>query len=120
MVYRMRKRALNERQVALAFGLDRSRGSRQCIRVILIRQRVQSTIRAQPIHMPLRQHRSQPRRQAAASVEVAKERLPYALTVSEPEQIRVQRIREVARPAAGLERISSAVKMRALLEDEML
>ena len=64
-------------RVRSAAGGSRKRSGR-----ILIRQRFQPAIRPQPVHVPLRQHGAQPRRQAAAPVEIAEKRLPLARALS--------------------------------------
>ena len=51
---------------------------------------------------------------------IAEQRLPLAFTVRKPEEIRVQRIRQIARAAAGIERVGGAIEERPLLEDEVL
>jgi len=46
--------------------------------------------------------------------------LPVAWMVADPEQVRVQRIGEVARTAARIDRVGGAVQQRPLHEDEVL
>ena len=55
-------------------GGSPARPSRRGGARVLVRQRLEPLLRAQAIHVALRQHGAQPRREAAASLEVAEER----------------------------------------------
>src|SRR6476659_8952005 len=75
---------------------------------------------SQSIDMPLRKNCSQPGDQAAAAVEVAEERLAFAASLAQPEELAVQRLGEVARAATGIERIGRAVQQRPMLQNEVV
>ena len=72
------------------------------------------------VDMTLRQNGSKPRCEAAAPVEVAEQRLPLACVIAQPEEVRVQRIRQVARAPAGIERVGGSIEERPLHEHEVL
>lgn len=77
----------------------------------IVWQRFQSLPRAQAVDVPLRKHGTEPRREAAASVEVTKKR---AL-----EEFAVDAIRQVAGAALGIERVSCAIERRTLFANEV-
>ena len=76
--------------------------------------------RPQAIDVPLRQHGSQPRGQAAATVEVAQQRLARAGGVRQPIQLAVQRVGQFTRAAGGIDRVGRAQERRAIAGDEVL
>jgi hypothetical protein len=110
---------LQEAQVTAAIGI-RCRIARRLVemdvspfdRALFVRKRLEPAVRADAIDVSLRQHRTQPRRQAAAALKVAKERLTV--------EIRVQGIGEIARTARWVQRVGGAVEDRPVLEDEAL
>ena len=102
----------------LRVGRVRFGGNR--VGILFGRQRVEQACAPHAVHVPLSQHGAQPRREAAPSVEVAKERQPFAVPLPQPEQVRVQRVREVARAARAVDRIGRAVEHRPVLAHEML
>ncbi len=69
--------------------------------------------------MPLREHRAQPRGEAASSVKIAKQRLPALAAIVETVELRIQRIGELARTTPPGERVGRAVEPRPLLPDEV-
>src|SRR6185369_9424229 len=70
------------------------------------------SIDAQPVDVALRKHGTEPRREAAASVKVTKER---AL-----EQFAVNAVGQVAGTASGIERVGRAIERRTLFANEVL
>jgi hypothetical protein len=95
-------------------------GRRQRAWRLVFRQRIVTADAPDPIDVALRQHRAQPRGQTAASVEVAEMRSALAVTHVEPEQLAVERVREIARPASGIDGIRRSVQNRPMLANEML
>src|SRR6476659_7516732 len=75
---------------------------------------------SQSIDMPLRKNCSQPGDQAAAAVEVAEERLAFAASLAQPEELAVQRIGEIASAATGFECIRRTVQQRPMLQNKVL
>src|SRR5262245_28317585 len=73
-----------------------------------------------PIDKPLRDQRAQPRGQAAAAVKVTKDGLADAVLFLEAKQLGVERLRDLARGAAGIDRIRRAIHCRPEFTDEMI
>ena len=115
----MRKRTAHQGHIPVPVGFWRAGRRRQCPARLLFRQCLHATGCPHAVDVPLRQHGPEPRGQAAASVEVAEQRLPPAVTVAKPEQFGVQRIGDLAGPAARVERVRRPIEQRALLEDEV-
>ena len=53
-------------------------------RLVVFRQRIEAAVRANGVHVPLREHGAQPRRQAAASVKVAEQRPAFPVLLRRP------------------------------------
>jgi hypothetical protein len=75
---------------------------------------------AQPIDVPLRQHRAEPRRQTAASMEVAEQRSPLARAIFNAEEIGIERIRQVASFATRIDRVRGSIEKRPVRQDEVI
>src|SRR5262249_50831408 len=75
---------------------------------------------AQPIDVALREHGAQPCREAAAALKVLKQRSALAAAVPDAVELGVQRVGELSRAAARIERVSGAVQHGPVLEDETL
>src|SRR5689334_4013908 len=72
------------------------------------------------IDEPLRDERSQPRRQAAAAVKIAEYGLADAVLFLEAEQFRIQRGRDFSRAASGIHRIRGAIHAGPEFLDEVV
>ena len=72
------------------------------------------------IDEPLGDQRSQPRGETAAAVKIPEDGLADAVFLLEPEQLRVQRLRDVAGAAAGIHRIRGAIHGGPELFHEMI
>jgi hypothetical protein len=72
------------------------------------------------IHVSLRQNRPQPRSQTAAAVEVPEERLAFARTLAQTEEVGVHRVSQVASSPGRVERRSRPIEKRPLFDNEMI
>ena len=70
--------------------------------------------------MTLREHGAKPGPETAPAVKVAEERSSIAVAFLESEEIRVDRIGNVACAATGLERVCRAIQYGAVLEHKMI
>src|SRR5256885_860360 len=91
---------VKRRQTAVALAETVSRPGAGCAGLV-IRQRLQAPAGAQAIDVALSQDRSQPGREAAASVEVPEQ--------GAFEQFAVDTVGEVAGTAGGVERVGGAI-----------
>jgi hypothetical protein len=116
------ERLPQQRQMARPVGIRR-RHARRLVRTrsilavaFFVWQRHQAPLGAEPIDVALREHGSQPRRQAAPPLEVAKERPPSVHTVSEAVQIGVQGIGELPGASGGIEGVGGTVEHGPVLQ----
>ena len=99
----------HRRDEARAIRIDgRSTLARSGAGRALVGQRLELAGFAMPIDEALRDERSQPRREAAAAVEVAEDGLADAVLLLQPEELGVQRLRDLARAAAGIDGVRGA------------
>src|SRR5690349_10930400 len=70
--------------------------------------------------MPLSQDGAQPGRQAAAPMEIAKERLPLAGPLADAVEVRIQGIREIARSPARLDGVGRSIQEGPLFQHEVI
>ena len=89
-------------------------------RLVILGKRCQSSLAAYGIHVSLREHRSEPRRQTAPAVEVAEERPTFAVALGQPEQLSIECVRRFARGARFIDGVSGAIKHRAMFADEVV
>ncbi len=101
-------------------GRGRRPRSGECICRILVGQRLDARVEPTTVDVSLRQHGSQPCGQAAAAVEVAEVRLPFAIARSEAEKLCVERSRDLACTAGPIERVSGAIQHVAVTKDEVV
>ena len=107
-------------QIAARSGSTAGSGATAACGRVVLRQRFLAPMASQPIDIPLREDGSQPGDQAAAAVEVAEERLAFAASLAQPEELAVQRIGKIARAATGIERIGRAVQQRPMLQNKVV
>ena len=117
---RGRQRPAHHLHMSFALRIVRALRRRQRRGGVFFGQLVLATPDPDAIHEPLREHGSEPRGQTAASVEIAKERSPFALAHGDAVQFAVQCVSQLARAATGLERIGTSIKDGAELTNEML
>jgi hypothetical protein len=87
---------------------------------LLFRQRFDAPPEAKGIDVTLGENSPEPRRKAASSVVIAKQRAASGNSRVEPVQISIQGIRELSRSAGGINRIGGAVQHRSVLANEVL
>ena len=119
---------LYQREVARAIGVRRRlagldaaarfRGTTR--RLLLVRERLESPLRAQTIDVPLSEYGSQPRGETASPVEIPEQRSPLAVAFLHAIQVGVQSIGQVASATARIEGIGRAIEERPVLEDQAL
>ena len=68
----------------------------------------------------MRKDSPEPRRQAAAAVEVPEQRPALALALTQPEQLGIQRVCRFARGSRPIDRVGGAIQNRPMLADEVL
>src|SRR4029453_14244504 len=108
--YGPRQRASDQFTAAICFvGAAFSRPNRPSGELI-VRQRLQPSPGAQVVDVPLRKHGTEPRREAAASVEITKER--------SLEQLAIDGVRQFPSTSSGIERVGRAIQCRALFANE--
>ena len=118
-VDRMRERILQQMQVAVALGVLMPLGRRDRLRGFLVRQFFVAPGDPHAIDEPLRQDRAQPRREAAAAVKIAKQGLTIGSAIGDAEQVAVERIHELPRPAGRVHGVGGAIERRPELAHEV-
>src|SRR5262245_9948542 len=70
--------------------------------------------------MPLREHGTKPGGKAAATMEVAEERLSTTIRFAQAIELGVQRVSELSSAAGSIDRLGRSIEARPLFEDEVL
>ena len=83
-------------------------------------ERRQPARRTYAVDLALREHGSQPGRETAPPVKVSEERTAFAVAFLKPEKVGVNRIGQLTRAAAGVDRIGRSIEHRTILEHEMI
>src|SRR4029079_1648610 len=84
------------------------------------RRRIELPRRADAIAEPLRQHGAEPRGETAPSVEVAKERRPFAVACLQSKQLGVDAVGDLARSAGRIDGVGRAGETGAVLAHHVL
>ena len=104
-------------------GAARIRGSLPCYRRgrrIIFCDRLGAARCAQAIDVALREHRAQPSAEPAAAMKIAEKRLTHAVAFGEAEQVGEQRVRQLARAAARVDRIGCTKQAGTVCGQEMI
>jgi hypothetical protein len=83
-------------------------------------QRLEATMRADFIDLPLRQDGAEPRGEAAPAVKIPEQRPTDAVLLVEPVKIGVDAVGDFAGAAAWIQRVSSAIQHGPVFQDEMV
>ena len=84
----------------------------------LVGERFEPALHADAIDVALREHRAQPRGEAAPPVEIVKQRAPFAVAFLQTVQVGIQRVGELAGAAAWIERIGRSIQHGPVFEDK--
>lgn len=114
----IQQRTLDECQPACSIEVRRRRRRRRFRR--FVGEGLETFPGSHAIHVPLREHRAEPGRQTASPVIIGEERAPLPAALGQAEQVRVQRVCQIAGTPAGLERIRGPIKGWPIFANELL